>query len=184
MHFTTDAYDIFKYKASVTATTESFDKRKDKYRFEKIIKELKSQEIIELFVANFISNPGYGGLTDDQSEKRYMQWKRYNQSLTYNFASEVRALLNYAKELDLCYNDVFFSTDSQHPLVIVEYLAKTISIETFIILNRLNSFTQKLNRDIVTGDILKLAKKYSPFIKIDTEIYGNIAERIRRDIYE
>jgi hypothetical protein len=184
MHFTTDRYDIVKYRGRVKMTRENFENRKDKFRLEKLAKTMNDEEIVHYFVANFVSKSDYAGLFDDQSETRYKQWLAHKQSLSYNFGNEVKRLFRDAQEAGLCYNDVFVSSEQQHPPVLVAYLAKEISIETFIILDRLNSFTEKMVSDVVTEGILRTARKYDPFLKVDLENYGNITRRISESVFE
>lgn len=182
-HFTTDSYDIIKYRGRVSAKLETFEKRKDRYRFEKLAKSSSDTEIFQTFVANFVSKPDYSGLFDDQTETRYKKWVAYQQALSYNFGNEVKNLLEDAKSSGLCYNDVFFSSEQQHPPVLTAYLGKSISVDTLVILDRLNSFTDKMVDDVVTKDILRTARKYDPFLKVDLEVYGKLNERIRSDIF-
>lgn len=183
-HFGRDSYDIFKYRGRVSASRESFEKRKDKYRFEKMATSMKDKEIVNFFLANFVQKQDYSGLFDDQSETRYKQWLTRQGSLSYMFGNEVKTLFVGAYESGLCYNDVFFDSDSQHPPVLVEYLGKTISVDTFVILDRINSFTHKMVDDVVTEGVLRTARKYSPFLKVDLEHYGNIIARTREQVFD
>lgn len=183
MHFTTDRYDIFKYNGRVSLSREGFEKRKDRYRLEKMSRQKDDAEIVQFFVANFSRKHDYSGLFDDQSETRFKQWAAYQESLSYNFGNEVKKLFEDAQEDGMCYNDVFFSDEYQHPPVLTAYLGKEISIETFIILDRLNSFTAKMVGDVVTEGILRTARKYEPFFKVDLEVYGNITQKIREHVF-
>lgn len=182
-HFTTNSYDIIKYRGRVNVTRESFDKRKDKFRFEKMARNMNDQDIVHTFVANFSRKHDYSGLFDEQTETRFKEWQRYNQALSYNYGNEVKKLFEDAKDSQMCYNDIFFSSDGQHPPVLLAYMGKDISIETFIILDRLNSFTEKMVGDVVTEGILRTARKYDPFLKVDLEAYGNITQRIRDNVF-
>lgn len=172
-HFTTDSYDIIRYRGAVSAKKETFEKRKDKYRLEKLSTKLNDEEIVNFFVANFVQQPGYSGLWDDQSERRYLDWKRYRHALQYNYSNEVKRLFQYAAETDISFEDVFVNPDG-HPLVLLAYMGNEISIDTFVILNRLYSFVGKLDNNIVTADIIRLTTKYDPFVQVDLEIYGPI----------
>jgi hypothetical protein len=183
LHFQSEKYDIFKYRGRTSLSREAFEKRKDRYRLEKMARDMKDDEIVQYFVANFSRKPDYAGLFDDQSDTRFKQWESYNQSLSYNFGNEVKQLFEVAQEDGMCYNDVFFSSDGQHPPVLLAYMGKQISIETFIILDRLNSFTEKMVGDVVTEGILRTARKYGPFLKVDLEVYGNITQRIREQCF-
>ena len=53
-HFTNSKYDFFKYGGKSRATVTSFNKRKDKYWFEKTSRKYSDQEITD-FSANFVT---------------------------------------------------------------------------------------------------------------------------------
>ena len=183
-HFTTKQYDIFKYKGRINASRVKYEARKDRYRMEKMAKNMKDQEIIDFYVANFTTTTGYTGLWDDQSDRRYKEWLGRRQSLSYEFKKEVSELFYDAKDSGLCYNDVFGGNESQHPLVFVSMLAKSISLDTFVILDRINNFSKDISADIVTEDGLLIAEKYSPFLKVDTNTYREITHQLRENIFE
>ena len=52
-HFTKDNFDYFKYGGKTNATTSSFNKRKDKYFFEKMSRQKKDEDIVDYFTAIF-----------------------------------------------------------------------------------------------------------------------------------
>jgi hypothetical protein len=54
-HFTKDSYDYHKYCGKSRATVQSFYKRKDRMWFEKVSRQKTDQEVIDFFVANFVS---------------------------------------------------------------------------------------------------------------------------------
>lgn len=180
-HFNTASYDVFKYGGRVNVTRESFDKRRDKHRFEKIVKTMTDEEIINMFVANFLDNKRYGGLFDERSEERYRHHRGYLLSLKNNFRNEVKALYVDAEEEGMLYHDVF-EGEGNTP-VLNATLGKSISLETFIILDRINSFTDAWTTNIITETVLFNAIKYSPFLKVETEDYANIERTIRSSVF-
>lgn len=185
-HFTTDHYDVVKYRGGTSVKRSSFENRKDKFRFEKMARTLSDKEIVETFIANFTRKPTYSGPFDDQTETRYIEWQKYNQSLSYNYGNEVKKLFeeSLADNPQMCYNGVFFSSEGVHPPVLLAYLAKDVSIETFVILDRLNSFTNKMVGDVVTEGILRTARKYDPLLKVDLETYDGITKRISKQFFD
>ena len=72
----------------------------------------------------------------------------------------------------------FQVNNNEHPLILRMYLSKIVSIETLVILNKLNNFTDKLDielkDDIMWPDVSRLIKKYSPFLNINKEKYESI----------
>ena len=49
-HFTNPKYDFFKYGGKSRATVSSFNKRKDKYWFEKTSRKYSDQEILDFLL--------------------------------------------------------------------------------------------------------------------------------------
>jgi len=183
-HFTKDSYDVIRSNGRINYPRAKFEERKDRHRCEKMAINMRDDEIVKFFVANFSRKPDYSGLFDDQSETRYREWCGYIESLSYNYGNEVKSLLLDAKDSQMCYNDVFVGAEGQHPPVLNAYMGKQISIETFIILDRLNRFTDNITVDVVSEDTLRIARKYSPFLKVDLETYDNITRTVREQVFE
>jgi hypothetical protein len=59
-HFTNPKYDFFKYGAKTRASITSFNKRRDKYWFEKTSRKYSDKEVVDFLVSNFVAadNPG------------------------------------------------------------------------------------------------------------------------------
>ena len=171
-HFTKDKYDFHKYCGKSRASVQSFYKRKDRYFFEKLSRQKTKEEIIDFFVSNFVSvsDPStlWIGQLMREGEKNYVDWKKRNQSLTYNFKSEMEDILT-DKELN-----VIFERTRGHPIILKKYLSGKISIETLSILDKIFGFVKDFDGDIqdpVWEVVSKKIKKYSPFLNIDIFAY-------------
>ena len=55
-HFTKERYDFFQYGGRTRASMSAFNKRKDKYWFEKMSRQRADDEIRDYFIANFIAS--------------------------------------------------------------------------------------------------------------------------------
>jgi len=79
-HFTKKTYDYFKYHGKVRTTIQSFNKRKDKYFFEKTSRQKSDAEILEYFVSNFIEcdDPQrlWIGSIIQSGDENYTNWKK------------------------------------------------------------------------------------------------------------
>ena len=88
-HFTKEKYDYIKYCGKSRASIESFYKRKDRFFFEKISRQKNDEEVIDFFVANFVSCDDPQALWIGEimrnGEKNYTNWKKTTQSLSYVF---------------------------------------------------------------------------------------------------
>ena len=172
LHFTTDSYDYFKFKGGTRATEANFEKRKDRYFFKKLTNRMKESEILPYFVANFITNPtGWiGNMIRTDGDENYQSWKKRMESLHYKFSEDVDFIIQQVEEFDQ-----LFKLDGTHPPLLKYLLGKQISIETFVILNKILNFIpqfdQKITEQFVWTDVRRTVIKYSPFVFIDTVKY-------------
>jgi hypothetical protein len=178
-HFTKDSYDYHKYCGKSRATVQSFYKRKDRFWFEKVARQKSDQEIVEFFVANFVSCPDpetlWIGEMIKEGEERYTNWKRKVQSLSYVFKEESEELFGQTKV------DEVFQCSKGHPLILKKFLSGKISLETMVIYNRIflfgNDYDQKL-QDPVWQTVSRKIRKYNPFLNIDVFRYRKILKEI------
>lgn len=181
LHFTTDNYDVIKQKGKVRASREAFAKRKDIFSIRKISKNYSDEEVANFLVANFTSGDRWGGLFDAEANERYVEWQKRVQSLSYIFSNDLDAMIEELESENKTFEQAFEITKNQHPYIIKAYLRKTITLETLVILEKINPFLDKfdtyLKTDIMWPDIARLIRKYKPFLQIDKEKYNGILRR-------
>jgi len=178
-HFTNPKFDFFKYGGKSRATMTSFNKRKDKYWFEKTSRKYSDEEVLNFLLANFVTtdNPQnlWIGEIINSGERNYADWMRRKQSLTYLFKEQVERLIS---ENDL---DQVFDCSKGHPPLLKKYLGGEISLETLTILEKVFSFVKNFDKkldDPVWESVSLKIKKYIPFININVFNY----KKILRDI--
>lgn len=175
LHFTTDNYDVIQQKGKVRASKAAFNKRKDLFSIKKIAKTYSDEDVANFLVANFVSGDRWGGMFDSEAGKRFIDWKKRTESLTYLFSTDIDKILLEIEENNVKFEDIFTILKGQHPYIIKAYLRNTITIETLVILDRIIGFVDKLDKNIldevIWPDISRLIKKYKPFLKIDVEKY-------------
>ena len=178
-HFTNPKFDFFKYGGKSRATITSFNKRKDKYWFEKTSRKYSDQEIVDFLLANFATtdNPQnlWIGEIINSGERNYSQWMKRNQSLTYLFKEQSNELL-----LEKNLNEVF-DCSKGHPPILKKYLGGEISLETLTILEKVFSFVKNFDgklKDPVWESVSLKIKKYIPFLNINVFQYKKILREI------
>jgi len=178
-HFTNKRYDFFKYGGKSRATMASFNKRKDKYWFEKTSRKYSDQQITDFLLSNFVTTETpqnlWIGEIINSGERTYADWMRRQQSLTYLFKEQSKKLLS-EKELE-----EVFSCSKGHPVILKKYLGGEISLETLVIFERIFSFGKKFNRklkDPVWETVSMKIKKYVPFLNINVFQYKKILREI------
>ena len=174
-HFTNPKYDFIKYGGKSRATMTSFNKRKDKYWFEKTSRKYSDEEVLNFLLANFVNTDTpqnlWIGEIINSGERTYAEWMRRKQSMTYIFKEQSEKLLS---ENDL---EIVFDCSKGHPPILKKYLGGEISLETFIILEKVFSFVKKFDNkltDPVWESVSLKIKKYIPFLNINIFQYKKI----------
>lgn len=180
LHFTTDQYDVIKQKGRVRASKQAFFKRTDLYAIRKIAESYSDKEVVDFLVANFVTGDRWGGVFDTEAKTNYVGWKKRLESIQYTFENEIDKIQFLMEKNGYEFNDAF-KTEGQHPVILRMYLKKQVSIETLVILNKLNNFVSNLdtvlNNDLMWPDVSRIIKKYSPFLTINKEKYDAILRR-------
>ena len=178
-HFTNPKYDFFKYGAKTRASVTSFNKRKDKYWFEKTSRKYDNKEVVNFLVSNFVSvdNPQnlWIGSIINSGERIYQEWMRRQQSLTYLFKEQSNELLLENKLEDV------FNCSKGHPIILKKFLSGQLSLETLVIYDKIFGFSKTFDKkldDPVWETVSLKIKKYTPFINTDIFQF----KRILRDI--
>ena len=181
-HFTNPKYDFFKYGGKSRATVSSFNKRKDKYWFEKTSRKYSDQEILNFLLSNFITanNPQnlWIGEIINSGERNYSEWMKRQQSLTYLFKEQLEELLSEKKLEEV------FDCSKGHPPILKKYLGGDLSLETLIIMEKIFFFVKNFDKKIkdpVWETVSLKMKKYIPFININTMYYKKILRKIVND---
>ena len=162
LHFTSEHYDYFKYNGKHNATMASFEKRTDKRFFKKLVR--KNINITEYYVANLVNGKEWISQFEDSVWK---DWLSRSQSIEYNFINEAEKLLTSAGNFDIIFN----CDEGTHPKLLKAYLAKKISLETLVILDRLVRYRKVFDREIdesyIWPKVSMLIQKYEPFVKVN-----------------
>ena len=178
-HFTNPKYDFFKYGAKTRASMASFNKRKDKYWFEKTSRKYNDKEVLDFLVSNFVAsdNPQnlWIGEIISSGERTYADWMRRQQSLTYLFKEQSSELFLETKLEDA------LNCSKGHPPVLKRFLSGKISIETLVIYDKIFLFGKKFDKqllDPVWETVSLKIKKYNPFLNIDVFQFKKILREI------
>lgn len=178
-HFSKPKYDYFKYAGKSRASVETFNKRKDKYWFERISRQKNDQEIKDFFVANFVKsdNPQsmWIGQLIREGEDCYKEWSKRQQSLSYIFKQESEDLLSSGTI------DEILDASRQHPVILKMFLSGKISIETLVIWDKIFLFGNNFDKQLLdpVWEIVSLKiQKYSLFLNISIQDYKKMLRNI------
>ena len=174
-HFTKEKYDYVKYGGKSRASVVSFNKRKDRYFFERMSRKKSDDEITQYFISNFISSEDpakvWIGEIIQNGETNFKERQKRNQSLTYIFSNEIEGVFSGGDF------DSYFISNGQHPKILKEYLKKNISIETLVILDMILGFGKEYDKKLVDpiwSTVSLKMKKYRSFLNISVPRYKKI----------
>ena len=178
-HFTNPKYDYFKYNKKVRATLTSFNKRKDKYFFEKTSRKYSDKEIVDFLVSNFVATDTPGNLwigsLINEGERTYAEWMRRQQSLTYLFKEQSNELFSETKLEDA------LNCSKGHPPILKGFLSGKICLETLVIYDRIFQFGRNFDKkllDPVWETVSLKISKYAPFLNTDIFQFKRILREI------
>lgn len=166
-HFTLKTYDYFKYQGKVKATLASYNKRNDKWVFERLAKH---PDLKMYLVSNFINNQHFWLGDFIHSEEVYTEYQKKIQSLKYNFTQEIEIpfyIIPIKKQIQV--------TQGQLPPLLESFMRNNISLETLTIfidaVGCTNYWNKELKGNIIWDHYGLLIKKYKPFLKYDKKEY-------------
>jgi hypothetical protein len=149
----------------------SYNKRPDKYFFEKLAKKLGTEDEVEkFFVANMLlnSNLWIGEAFDDSTLDLFYEWKKKNESLKYSVQQDFEKIFDIMFETKKGFPELFVAINGQHPLALQYYLQNTISIETMIffdsIIHNFQYWNDNIKENIIWPTVYKKCVKYQGFI--------------------
>jgi hypothetical protein len=169
-HFTTDKFDYHKYRGKTRASFDTFRTRTDVFFFHKLANK---EDAENLLLANFIVNPRVfiREIVEQEGEDRYFEWRKKIDSLTKVFKDDL-------KKLKDDYQENFVSNNGQHPSIMTLYIQKQITLESFTLLTNLSNIFPYWEKEIVdkfvARDIMRLSRKYRPFLIIDEKKFKNV----------
>ena len=178
-HFTNPKYDFFKYGAKTRASITSFNKRRDKYWFEKTSRKYSDKEVVDFLVSNFVSadNPQnlWIGSIINSGERTYQEWMRRQQSLTYLFKEQSNELFSEIKLEDA------LNCSKGHPIILKKFLSGQLSLETLTIYEKIFHFSKDFDKkllDPVWETVSLKISKYAPFLNTDIFQFKRILREI------
>ena len=179
LHFTSknQSYDFHKHNGRTTARLGTFTKRRDRYFFHKLSKLYNDRDVADYFVSNFVTNTNLwvGDIIGQSGDENYKEWSKRLEALHYYYEQDIDYMIERMTANKMSFDDIFTSKDGQHPPILKMVLSKKISLETFVILEDLLSFSKRLNKDIsetvLWPKLYERIVRYRPFLKYNITKY-------------
>ena len=119
---------------------------RDRYWFEKTSRKYSDEEVVDFLVSNFSAadNPQnlWIGEIINSGERTYAEWKKRKQSSTYLFKEQSNELFSENELGNL------FNCSKGHPILLKEYLSGRLSLENFVIYDKIFHFSKNFDKKL------------------------------------
>jgi len=177
LHFTSERYDLPTNDGRVRYNRESYNKRQDSHFFDRIARVYNTYELKGLFISHFVSDSQFNDLYSEEAKETFVGWKKRIQSMTYNFEKELDVLLERVGNFD----DLFKVDDGDVPEIVTALYHSDISLETFIIMDKILGFIEHIDKKIDDGIVWPIWKKrcdkYSRLLEVDSNKYKKLLKK-------
>lgn len=190
LHFTTDSYCFFKYNGKVSTTPEGFEKRKDKYTFHRLARELKDDDVLPFFVSNFLLKNKIWSkeLLSEEAKTIFKNWQIMRANLDCTFEEDIGKIITKlnSENLDIRHMFALDYRKNQYPLIWQMMNHGEISLETVTILHGLTGVLDlwdktwgkdSPNPDYIFEKTSRLIRKYEPFLHLDVSVFKEIVRK-------
>jgi len=181
LHFT-GSYDYFKYFGNAPwGTIASMEKYFAKYEhqtgfswqrgfFASLGKKMtKEHDLIYYYLSQLTRGKNYPSeFLDDY----YDEYRIKMESFSLHFQRNVKVIVEYLKEYDLQFNDLFECDGINHPPILKLLLGEDISLETFTVMDVCLDFTKQVDKkliDPIWRDQKTLCYNYKPFLEVNVD---------------
>ena len=136
LHYRSDNYNAYKYHFKTRVNRASFEKRRDKYFFEKLGRRYDDSSLKTFYTANIIKDVKWVG---SMTEENYLELQTRLESISYRFKCDIKLLAEAEESFEkLC-------RCQEGTNVMIDHLCSNkINIETVSIIDRLVDFIKPL----------------------------------------
>ena len=181
LHFT-GSYDYFKYFGNAPwGTIASMEKYFAKFEhqtgfswqrgfFTSLGKKMtKEHDLIYYYLSQLTRGKNYPSeFLDDY----YDEYRIKMESFTLHLQRNMKVVVEYMKEYDLKFNELFECDGINHPPILKLLLGEDISLETFTVLDIILGFTKIVDKkliDPIWRDQKTLCYNYKPFLEVNVD---------------
>ena len=184
LHLTTDRYDVFESNGRVSGSRSTFEKRNDRFLFDKLGRKFdQPRELIEYLVSNI----AYGNknvIYSSESDEFYHTWIKRKESRTATFKTQLSQLYNHLEKSNKTYEQLFDTTDNV-PELLRLYVGGHIHIETIVILNDFENFLPAWRElPAIWQDHIRTIDKIKKFVKYDKNKIQSVYQDFKEELSE
>ncbi|UYD57582.1 hypothetical protein OFDDKENP_00206 [Aeromonas phage B614] len=149
-------YDVIKYNWGMKVTDAAFNKRRDKYFFEKMSNKFHLKDMTEIFLATFIENPnGWAGdLVSDDAMAAHRELLGRHLRFFDIYREDLKNIVYFANKIDVSLGKMMeYNTDKMTSPIFKLLQSGMVSIETFLVLDSFLDIIDKHDNKMA-GDII------------------------------
>lgn len=166
LHFTS-GYDAVKYNFRTAVKQDTFERRRDRYFFEKLSRRLNKETAIQYFTSNLIHDPSVwvGNMTDDVYNAYIARYDK----LTYMLTNDMKLI----RDKGYTFDEMCTASDNNSSNPLLESLrAGEIQLETVVLVDILVNFLNRLKGDLsdplgINNDMIDLLLKYKSIVLLN-----------------
>ena len=159
LHFTSD-YDAVKYNYRTAVKRDTFERRRDRYFFEKLSRRFNKEKLIHYFTSNLIQNPSVW--IGDMTDEIYNDYIARYDKLTYMLSQD----MNLMSDKGYSFDQLCTTSDDNTTNVFLESLRSgEIQLESVVLVDIMVNFLNRLKSDLsdplgINKDLIDLLLKY------------------------
>ena len=168
-------YDLIKYNWVIKVSDKAYQKRRDKYFFERLSENYKLKELVFLLMSNLVSNQDawIGDLSDSDAIDFYRKYVVKLKSIKDTFVDDVKNIYYFSKKMNISLNEVFSYNEKIGSTYLFKMLqSEIINAESFLILDSFLDLINKFDTDIdniLWNNYSIRLSAYKKIFKIDNE---------------
>ncbi|AUM58381.1 DNA helicase loader [Proteus phage phiP4-3] len=169
-------YDVIKYNWTMRISDAAYNKRRDKYFFEKLSDKYKLNELVYIFISNLVANQDawIGEISDADALVFYREYIGKLQGLSDVYKEDLKNIYYFSKKINVSsLKDIFeYNTKTQTSYIFKLLQSNIIGYETFILLDSFLGLINKHDQcstDLVWSTYSTKLSSYKKLLEIDSE---------------
>lgn len=177
-------YDVIKYHWTMRVSDQAYNKRRDKYFFEKLSEKHMLKELTLIFMSNLVANQDawIGDISDADAMVFYREYIGRLKRMKTQYEDDIKNIYYFSQKVDETLQGIFNYNNKVDSSYIFKLLqSNVISFETFILLD---SFLDIINKhDNSTNNLVwsNYSTKLNAYKKI-LDVDANEAKRVFMEV--
>lgn len=169
-------YDVIKYNWVMRVSDAAYQKRRDKYFFEKLSDKHTLKELTLVFMSNLVANQDawIGDISDADAMSFYREYIGKLKRVKTVFEDDVKNIFYFSKKVEVkTLNEIFdYNKEVQTSYIFKLLQSNVISFETFILLDSFLDIIDKHDQqatDLVWSNYSVKLNAYKKLLQVDRD---------------